>query len=523
VDLSKQLHAISLGQVAPITSVSLTPSKPSKLFMIVASLWFLSLILALGSALFGILVKQWYHEYIRWTTVFPVQHAVHVRHYRFNDLRRWRSHTMVSIMTAFLEVALALFFVGLAILLWEVNDLAAHVVTISVGVVLFVAVSLSVLPSIMPRLPYRTFLGSAILNASRFVRKVLAMSLAYVLALFIPENSTSYRNSNPFSYPLKGSQKVLEVLRRVSDAPPVPHWQDYDTWMKSDILHRLPQTAKDVAIDKAKILVWLFAHRTVPEDLFTQCISDIPGPPLVHLPKNKLKESGWVASGTDKDYLNFRLPYLSFCEILYGLMKSDRTLPKALDKVNNFQDILAMLFPELNPLTDKPIRPSKLLYAFDERTISRLSKSIRSLDNKLKYAFSNYLLSSMQTLLESQVSYSRVQEDTDKFLGVTVDFLCLLLLFRFDEDLSSSDSSTFSYRIQVGRRAYYPLQLAFDRIVGQDQSRPRHLSSQEIIRIQNHRDRAIICMAVGMSSPLLDLVKPQRFNSMSYSPYPHPD
>ncbi|EIN11112.1 hypothetical protein PUNSTDRAFT_29631, partial [Punctularia strigosozonata HHB-11173 SS5] len=81
LDISQQLHNVSEGQVALPTNATATINHfaPDPSVVVINCLWFLSLIAALCSALLGIIVKQWLREYSLWTTIAPVEHAVHLR------------------------------------------------------------------------------------------------------------------------------------------------------------------------------------------------------------------------------------------------------------------------------------------------------------------------------------------------------------------------------------------------------------------------------------------------------------
>lgn len=121
LDLSNQLHALSVGQEAFASNASLMSVDQPESLVATTSLWFVSLILSLGAALFSILIKQWIREYMRWTIIFPLQHAIHVRYYRRRDLDNWRVDLIFSVISECLEIGVVLFLIGLAVLLWRIN------------------------------------------------------------------------------------------------------------------------------------------------------------------------------------------------------------------------------------------------------------------------------------------------------------------------------------------------------------------------------------------------------------------
>ena len=104
-------------------------------------LWFSSLICSLASASIGILVKQWLHEYQTGISGTSVEIA-RLRQYRLNHLHKWRVGGIVAVLPVLLQLALALFFSGLLILLWNLHIAVALVASILVTIVMmFVAVT----------------------------------------------------------------------------------------------------------------------------------------------------------------------------------------------------------------------------------------------------------------------------------------------------------------------------------------------------------------------------------------------
>ncbi|KAI0698824.1 hypothetical protein C8Q76DRAFT_633950, partial [Earliella scabrosa] len=90
------------------------------------TLWFSSLIFSLSAASIGIMVKQWLNEYSAGLSGSSRQTA-RLRQQRLNSLIKWRVGSIVAILPVLLQIALVLFFSGLLILLWGLNDVVAGV------------------------------------------------------------------------------------------------------------------------------------------------------------------------------------------------------------------------------------------------------------------------------------------------------------------------------------------------------------------------------------------------------------
>jgi hypothetical protein len=110
-------HEIS-GFVTALTdksSADVFNAKPSD--MLVNIFWFMSLLLSLVVALFGIFLKQWIRTHLKWTDVTPEWEAVSLRHYRYLNLEEWNVDTILTVLPIMLQAAVILFLVGLVILL----------------------------------------------------------------------------------------------------------------------------------------------------------------------------------------------------------------------------------------------------------------------------------------------------------------------------------------------------------------------------------------------------------------------
>jgi hypothetical protein len=195
LDISNQLRSISLSQFAPASNISNIPTEePSNSLVATTSLWFVSLVLSLGAAFYGILVKQWVREYMNWTTVFPAQRAIQVRRYRADDLKKWRVNGIVMFISECLEIGLIFFFLGLGTLLWRVNKTVAMVATISVCLVLLSAIAATVLSAFLLDCPYRDRISFVL----TWLRHDVPLHLRYIIirALIIAAaRPTSIRNS----------------------------------------------------------------------------------------------------------------------------------------------------------------------------------------------------------------------------------------------------------------------------------------------------------------------------------------
>lgn len=183
--ISEQLSGFSVN----FTSVdSTTPawqqngstaqSAPQRWAVWLNTLWFCSLICSLSSASVAIMVKQWLNEY-KTGISGNSRKAARLRQYRLNGVIRWHVGTIIiSILPTLLQISLGLFFAGLLILLWELNDQVALAASALVGVLSLFAAVTSILPIFRSDCSYQTPLSLSIFYAACPLRRGLVYSIS---------------------------------------------------------------------------------------------------------------------------------------------------------------------------------------------------------------------------------------------------------------------------------------------------------------------------------------------------------
>ncbi|ESK84845.1 hypothetical protein Moror_14970 [Moniliophthora roreri MCA 2997] len=113
-----RIIAIQLNVSQSSAEVVPTQFEPDSSSIRINCFWFLSLILSLTSALFGLLCKQWLREHQRDTPTRTPGEALALRQLRRDSLEKWGVSSFISALPILLELALLLFFVGVLDLLW---------------------------------------------------------------------------------------------------------------------------------------------------------------------------------------------------------------------------------------------------------------------------------------------------------------------------------------------------------------------------------------------------------------------
>ncbi|KAI0338035.1 hypothetical protein BDW22DRAFT_1338734, partial [Trametopsis cervina] len=148
---------INSTATAPILEAAIPASSSSALSLTakrVNVLWIASLTLALITASFGILVKQWIREYLAVKHVSP-QARLRIRHFRKPGLEDWHVYGIASLLPLIIQLALALFFVGLCFFTLHIDTSIGYttIPLVAMWALFFLFTALA--PSISPRCPYK--------------------------------------------------------------------------------------------------------------------------------------------------------------------------------------------------------------------------------------------------------------------------------------------------------------------------------------------------------------------------------
>ncbi|KAF5344556.1 hypothetical protein D9757_014886 [Collybiopsis confluens] len=149
----------------PVGEVPASPLTPSLNFhakpldVALNALWFLDLVMSLGAALSAVVAKQWIHQYIAIPTGTPQERA-RIRHFRFLGLEKWHMSLIIGLLPMCIHLSMALFLMGLLLLLHESN----LVIAVIVDVLAFTIMSLYLVSNLLPvwflDCPYQTPLTS---------------------------------------------------------------------------------------------------------------------------------------------------------------------------------------------------------------------------------------------------------------------------------------------------------------------------------------------------------------------------
>ena len=123
--------------------------------VIINTLWILSLLIALITASLCILIKQWFHELLSYQTHDPME-RLKLRFFREAGVERWKVFAIASSLPLLLLLALLLFFVGLVLLLHQLDTIVASFTTGVVIIWLMCLLFMTLAPACSSQCPYKT-------------------------------------------------------------------------------------------------------------------------------------------------------------------------------------------------------------------------------------------------------------------------------------------------------------------------------------------------------------------------------
>jgi hypothetical protein len=175
----------------------------------VNGLWFVSLLLSLAVALFGIFLKQWMRTYIRWTDATPDRRAVALRQIRYRSLVTWRLAAILTLLPTLLQLSVILFLSGLLVFLWHLNRTVADAMLVLSSIVFFVIAIVTVLPTISRLCPFRSPVSEILAINSWFV-----VDFAEYSSIFVATFIQSGRLFSPRSWHWVAFAEEWQVLVR---------------------------------------------------------------------------------------------------------------------------------------------------------------------------------------------------------------------------------------------------------------------------------------------------------------------
>jgi hypothetical protein len=449
--ISQQLASFTDPSNTSVPPQDYPPHPPTIPIVWINTIWVLSLLFGIMSALSAIMIQQWARRYLQLPqiTSSSIEQA-RVRSFLFFGAHKYGINNAVELTPILLHLSIFLFFVGLVIFFFIVYKTVAIVLTISVGLFGVVYLALTILPCIDHRSPYRTplsiiwwylwhtFLSSATLCLRWLVRLLHGCLVPYNLG-----DVTSPR------------QRILtRWLQIVDDSS-----KKYKRHLKDGFLRSIVHGALDapVVVD-LKALTWLFERPGMGENSkFQEFVANIPGDTIIQLMSTPV-ESGRIVF---RDHL---LTLLRSCT--QGTVGLDEDIRKhrllvclnAIHHVAKASTPLYGISPSESVLSDvrtnfANIRVMRPLWADTDSSIRIISRSICALlarhllrkypleESELAW-LQNVMGKSSNTIFNSLANLTTVD-------SMNLDAYVYGVLSRQTDDLSNKQATSFMATLTI--------------------------------------------------------------------------
>ncbi|KAH9172719.1 hypothetical protein EDB89DRAFT_856587 [Lactarius sanguifluus] len=262
------------------TYIPPTPSpkySPGLSIILVNSLWLLSLVFSITSALAATLMQQWARRYIQLPQIPRVpRDRARVRSYLFLGILKYRMSRAVEAAPALLHLSVFLFFAGLVIFLFTIFKAVAVVVSICVGFIGFVYLILTILPCLDHSCPYRTPMSSIWWYCWHTSLGSFALCARWLLkrlhGILVPSNPGEVRSS---------IQRILTERWQLLDDSVKKHGKRLKDGFRGTIVQRAIEASADV---DPKALTWLLNEPALADkSKIQEFVDSIPGDTIVQL------------------------------------------------------------------------------------------------------------------------------------------------------------------------------------------------------------------------------------------------
>lgn len=259
--LDEILLVLRNSSAAPLAE----PFQPTTSSLIINSLWFTSLALTLFSALSAVLARGWLAKYNPALTK-ERSHEACSRHLRYLRSKQWGLEPMVAAIPLLLQVALALFAVGLALFALEDNTGIGISLSVLTILAFITYVFLTILPAISPACPFQT-------SFSEFLPRRF-----FHLLPFIPSNNLPQSHQK--------EQKGGEA--RVSNMDSVP--SSISLSVVLELLSNLTTTPKQEELEN-EVLAWIIGNSSFDISIH-EAVKAVTGSTPTHHLRKTLISSG---------------------------------------------------------------------------------------------------------------------------------------------------------------------------------------------------------------------------------------
>jgi len=273
--VSQQPGSLANGTHVPPLLYS-SPS-PTASIVWVNTLWLLSLVFSLTSALSALLMRQWSRKYTELPHIPSLScERARVRSFLFLGTIKYEMHLAVEMIPMLLHLSAFLFLVGLVIFFYPIHKTIAIVLSISVGLLGVAYLTLTILPCVYRNCPYRTPMSGIFWCLWHTFAFLVVFCLQWILrrlhALLVPYNLGDVKSPR--------QRKLTEWLEGIENV-----LNNHRQCLRDGFQDSIVRVALDAPeIVDLKALAWLLKLPALAEKSKIQnFIANTPGETIVQL------------------------------------------------------------------------------------------------------------------------------------------------------------------------------------------------------------------------------------------------
>src|SRR6266478_2658108 len=230
-------------------------SPPHASMVAVISMWLVSLVFSLTSALIATLLQQWARRYVE-TPKVPSEpnDRARVRSFLFLGTEKYQMRFLVELAPALLHFSVYLFFAGLVIAFHTVHKRVAIAVYAAVGLFGVAYLVLTVLPFVGIKCPYRTPMSYILWYSLHPLFSALTWVIHWVLEQF-----RGWLVSPNLGGSMSSGQRRLVGWSNSLETAAKKHWRYVTDGFGKSII----DGAKNLENGDRNIITWLFSHFTL--------------------------------------------------------------------------------------------------------------------------------------------------------------------------------------------------------------------------------------------------------------------
>ncbi|CAE6468461.1 unnamed protein product [Rhizoctonia solani] len=141
------------------TPMNNAPFSPSRMVVLVNTLWYMSLSVSVGASFLAMLAKDWCHTFMAGRKG-DLWIQARRRQRKWTMIEKWKMQELIMVLPSLIHLSLLLFAIGLCVYVWELNKAVAIPVCCICGAAVVFYVLSSLAAAVLEHFPYTTLVST---------------------------------------------------------------------------------------------------------------------------------------------------------------------------------------------------------------------------------------------------------------------------------------------------------------------------------------------------------------------------